>query len=267
MKDCKKIRKDIVAFLYGELGPDDQVRVKTHLDVCSLCRDEARELEFIQKESGLLSSGLSEVMSSVDWETLPEKIVDEVLEPNPNSDSFWLKNKWLSLFQPKWRPVYIGLLSGILIGSLVTYLVLRSPSLQIARAPELVFSGDFLEKAELEVARRETLEYLEKSQYLLLDFFQTQSGVSSEMWRDEFHLQKARDLLSKKKFLDLQLDKFHMAKAKNICDQIEYLFYELTQISENLLPEDLKRIQDLIQERQLMLKIKLVKKELKNSEV
>ena len=267
MKDCQKIRKNIVAFLYGELGPEDQVRVKAHLDVCSLCRDEAGELEFVRKESESLIPGLPKAMSSVDWETLPGKIVDEVLRQDPAPDSSRLKKTWFSLFQPKWRPVYAGLLFGIIIGSLATYFVLNSPDLQVARAPELIFTSDFLEKAELEVARRETLEYLEKSQYLLLDFFQSQSGVSTEMWRDEFPLQKARDLLSKKKFIDPQLDKFHMAKAKRICDQIEYLFYELTQISENLQPEDLKRIQDLIQDRQLMLKIRLVMKELRNSEV
>ncbi len=267
MRNCQKIRKNIVAFLYGELGPEDQVRVKAHLDVCLHCREEARELEFVQKESESLIPGLSKAMLSVDWETLPGKIADEVLRQVPAPDSFRLKKTWFSLFQLKWRPVYVGLLFGILIGSLATYLVLRSPRLQVARAPEIIFTSDFLEKAELEVARRDTLEYLEKSQYLLLDFVQSSSGVSAEMWRDEFTIQKVRDLLSKKKFIDPQLDKFHMAKAKKICDQIEYLFYELTQISENLQPEDLKRIQDLIQERQLMLKIKLVKKELKNSEV
>jgi len=267
MKKCQKVRKDIVAFLYGELSPNDQMRVKSHLDVCSLCRDEARELEFVQKQSGPLIPGLSEAMSSVDWETIPGKIADEVFRQESDSEPIRLKKAWLSLFQPKWRPLYVGLLSGIMIGSLATYLVFHSPKLQIARAPEYVFSSDFLEKAELEVARRDTLEYLEKSQYLLLDFVQAPSEGIAESWRDGFALQKARDLLSKKKFIDSQLDKFHMAKAKRICDQIEYLFYELTQISGNFLPEDRKRIQDLIQDRQLMLRIKLVKKELKNSEV
>jgi hypothetical protein len=267
MKDCQKIRKDIVAFLYGELGPDDQVRVKAHLDVCSLCRDEAGELEFVQKESGSLIPELTEVMSSVDWETLPGKIADKVLMRDPAVDSSRLKKTWFSLFQPKWRPVYAGLLFGLIIGSLATYLVFRSPRLQATRTPELIFNSDFLEKAEMEVARRETLDYLEKSQYLLLDLIQSPSGMPGETWGDEFAIQKARELLSKKKFIDPHLDKFRLAKAKKICDQIEYLFYELTQIRENLLPEDLKRIQDLIQERQLMLKIKLVKRELKNSEV
>ena len=267
MKDCQKIRKDLVAFLYGELGPEDRVRIKAHLDACSLCREEANELEFVRKESGSLIPGMSEAMSSVDWESLPGEIADEVLKQDPAPGSSRLKKIGLSLFQSKWRPVYAGLIFGILIGSLATYLVLRSPRPQGTRAPELIFSSDLLEKAELEVARRDTLEYLEKSQYLLLDFVQSPSGASAGAWRDGFALQKARDLLSKKKFIDPQLDKFRMAKAKRICDQIEYLFYELTQISENLPPENLRRIQDLIQERQILLKIKLVKRELKNSEV
>ncbi|MFC2166509.1 anti-sigma factor family protein [Acidobacteriota bacterium] len=268
MKNCQKIRKDLVAFLYGELNSNDRMRVKAHLDVCSSCRDEAAELEFVQKESGSFIPELSEVMSSVNWETLPGKIADKVLRHDPEVNSSRLKKTWFSLLvQPKWRPVYAGLLFGIIMGSFTTYFVLRSPRLQVVKTPEIIFTSDFLEKAELEVARRETLEYLEKSQYLLLDFVQSPSGVSSEIGRDETALQKARDLLSKKKFIDSQLDKFHMAKAKRICDQIEYLFYELTQISEDLHPEALKRVQNLIQEHQLMLKIKLVKKELKNREI
>ncbi len=58
-----------------------------------------------------------------------------------------------------------------------------------------------------------------------------------------------------------------MAKAKAICDQIELLFYELSRISEELSIEQIEGIQRLIDEKQLLLKIKLLKKELEESEV
>jgi len=58
-----------------------------------------------------------------------------------------------------------------------------------------------------------------------------------------------------------------MAKAKAICDQIELLFYELTQISVDLSTEEIKKIQRMIGEKQILLKIKLLKRELKQSEV
>jgi len=58
-----------------------------------------------------------------------------------------------------------------------------------------------------------------------------------------------------------------MAKAKVLCDQIEQLFLDLSQISQELSAAELAKLQMLIQERKLVMKIKLVKKELQESEV
>jgi hypothetical protein len=58
-----------------------------------------------------------------------------------------------------------------------------------------------------------------------------------------------------------------MLKAKMICDQIELLFYELSQISAKLSTEEIEKIQKFIGERQILLKIDLLKKELGKSEV
>jgi hypothetical protein len=128
-------------------------------------------------------------------------------------------------------------------------------------------SQEFLDRVDLEMARRETLDYLDKSQYLLLDFVRYSPEGETELWKDEFAVNQARDLLSKKKYINPQLRKLRMAKAKAICDQIEFLFYELTQVKDDLTKEDLERIQRLIEEKQLLLKINLLKKELRESEV
>jgi hypothetical protein len=119
---------------------------------------------------------------------------------------------------------------------------------------------------ELEMARRETLDYLEKSQYLILDFVQSPSEKITSGESKLASLQ-AKDLLSKKKYLNSQLDKFQMAKAKQILDQIELLFFELAHISEELSDSQIKEIQNMIEEKKLLLKIKLLKKELEESEV
>ncbi|MGD2295237.1 MAG: zf-HC2 domain-containing protein [Candidatus Aminicenantes bacterium] len=274
MKDCQKIRKDLVAFLYGELGPEDAKRLKSHLDACPRCKDEAREVAFIKEGANAFSLDMTEAMESVDWEGLPEKIADRIFIEERPARPHRVKKVWNFLFLPGLKPVFAGILVGLIVGSLATYFIFRPPQLRTAKGPELfipdeflVVPDEFLEKAELEVARRETLDYLEKSQYLLLDFVQSVPGEPEALWKDKIAVEKARDLLSRKKFINPQLDKFRMAKAKEICDQIEFLFYELTQMSEYLSPEDLRRIQNLIEERQLMLKIKLVKKELKKSEV
>jgi hypothetical protein len=115
------------------------------------------------------------------------------------------------------------------------------------------------------MARRETLDYLRKSEYILLDFVQAPAGAPVSP--AAFETARARELLSRKKYLNAQLEKYQMAKAKAICDQIEMLFLELAQISEDLPQAELENIRSLIRERQLLLKINLVTKELERSEV
>jgi hypothetical protein len=78
---------------------------------------------------------------------------------------------------------------------------------------------------------------------------------------------RAKELLAKKKYLNPQLGNSRMAKAKVICDQIELLFLELSQISDDLTGAEMKRIQGMIEDRRLLLKISLVEKELEESEV
>ena len=266
MRDCQNINKELVAFLYGELGPEDKRRVKSHLDRCTLCQQELKQLKQVKEESESFKNEIAMAMSTVDWEALPIEMAGRIFKKE-SVRSRWGHRLFGFLFPVRWKPLYAGLLAGLLVGSLATYFLLQLPQSRETQRADLVFTTDFLDKAELELARRETLEYLEKSQYLLLDFIQPPSGEMTDLWKDETGPQKARELLSKKKFINAQLDKFQMAKAKEICDQIEFLFYELTQLSGHLSPEELKRLQNLIEEKQLMLKIKLVKNELKKSEV
>jgi hypothetical protein len=144
------------------------------------------------------------------------------------------------------------------------YFVLRAPGPRPGRDLGFHASQEFLDRAELEMARRNTLDYLEKSQYVLLDVFEPAGeggGVPAAL-----SAERTRDLLSRKKYLNGQLERFQMAKAKAICDQIELLFYELAQVSENLTPVQCRGIQDMIEEKNILLKIKLLKKELQESE-
>lgn len=268
MRECKKYEKDLVAFLCGELQEDERERFASHIEKCAHCNRELQNIKEIIESADSLKPDIEKAMASVDWEVLPSKIAETSFKEPPYSPrKGWLERFLGFLFQPKLRPVYAGILLGVLIGSLATFMIFRFPFPKARRGEEFFIPQDFLERVELEMARRETLDYLDKSQYLLLDFVQSSPERGREFWRNEFVSEKARDLLSKKKYINPQLNKFQMAKAKEICDQIGFLFYELTQISDQLRAEDLKRIQRLIEEKQLLLKIKLLKRELQESEV
>jgi hypothetical protein len=258
----------LVAFLYDELGKIEKKHLESHLKTCPKCKGEFLQLEEIYRVADALNEDMEKASASVDWENLPSRIADGVFADAPTPIRQPRRaGLWQLLFQPRFRLAYAGLLLGIVVGAVVTFMIFRTPPLQVAEDGRIIVPLGFYDMMELEMARRETIDYLDRSEYLLLDFVQSSPEKSVEFWQSDYASQKARDLLSKKKYIDPQLDKIKLAKAKIICDQIELLFFELMQINDELSAQELEKIQRLIQERQLLLKIKLVRKELQKSEV
>ncbi len=237
-----------------------------HLKKCSDCRRTVDELRTVLEEADGVKGEIRQAVESVDWDGFAARVTDRVFHRIPDAerrDRAVRFRLWSGL--PKLKPVLAGLSLGLVLGSLAMYLILRQHSSVSGVASTFFASGEVLDKVELEMARRETLDYLQKSQYLLLDV--VQSPPSGDADWPGFGSDQARELLSKKKYLNAQLDKYQMAKAKAICDQIELLFLELMQVSKELSQAELENIQNIIRDRQLLLKINLVRKELENREV
>jgi len=257
-----------VAFLYGEWNEFDKKQVEAHLKTCQKCKAELLELKEVYEAADSLNADMEKAIESVDWESLPTRIADGVFDKKPSREKQPRRaGLWPFLFQPRFRLAYAGLLLGIIVGAAVTFLIFRSSPLKVAEDGRIIVPQGFYEMMELEIARRDTIDYLDRSEFLLLDFVQSSPEKSVEFWQSDYASQRAMDLLSKKKYIDPQLDKNKLAKAKVICDQIELLFFELMQMSDELSAEELRKIQHLIQETKLLLKIKLVRKELQKSEV
>lgn len=264
MKECQKIQKNLVAFLYGELSEEETERIKRHVEECPHCEKELHNLKRIMEGADCLQEDIQEAMASVDWDSLSSQIIDSALNQRTVRKSIWTRIREV-LFQPKLKPVYAGLLIGIFLGSALTFLIFQTPSRKI-QGKQIMVPPGFLEKVETEMARRETVDYLQKSEYVLLDLVQRDQPVSH--WDDKKGtIQRAQHLLSKKRYLDPQLNKIQIAKAKEICDQIELLLFELTQIKGELDEEEMENIQGYINQKKILLKINLVKNELEKSEV
>jgi hypothetical protein len=226
-------------------------------------RDEDEAIERLLKETEAVRAEIRRASDSVNWDVLPRLIADRALAGDfraarPAAAARPLA--WLAAF--RMRPVLAGLAAGLVVGAAAMYLALRTPGARSGRNEGYFASGEFLDRAELEMARRNTVDYLDRSQYMLLDVFE--SGGAGPLTPAPVRAERARELLQKKKYLNAQLDRFQMAKAKVLCDQIEALFLELSQINEELSAAELGRIRGVVQERQLLLKINLVKKELQS---
>ncbi len=212
-------------------------------------------------ETAAVRDEIRRAAEGVDWEALPALIADRVLAQEGRAAGGARPRPFS--FRPagfRLRPALAGLAAGLVLGAVAMTLVLKAPGPR--RAGAYYASGEFLDRAELEMARRGAVDYLEKSQYVLLDVFEPdQVGPVAPA---SLRMARARDLLQKKKYLNGQLERFQMAKAKAICDQIEMLFLELAQIDEEMTAAELGKIRGFVEERQLLLKINLVKKELES---
>jgi hypothetical protein len=221
------------------------------------------EVDFFLRETEAVRAEIRTAADSVDWDGLPAIIADRAPAGAPKTGRVpWAARLWEGLAPLRMRPVLAGLLGGLVIGAAAMYFVLKAPGGRPGADGPYYASGEFLDRAELEMARRNTLDYLEKSQYVLLDVFG--SGEEGPIVPAAVRSGQARELLQRKKYLNGQLERFQMAKAKVICDQIEMLFRELSELSEEMSAAEFERIRGIVEERQLLLKINLVKKELQS---
>ena len=141
MMDCKKIKKDLVAFLYGELREDEKELMKAHLDDCPDCRKELQHMKEVIKGADSLQEDIEKAMASVDWEKLPSRITEAVFEKEaPLPRERWLAGISRFFFQLKLRPVYVALLIGVLLGSIITIMILRAPLPRETEAGEFFVS-------------------------------------------------------------------------------------------------------------------------------
>jgi hypothetical protein len=230
-----------------------------HLDKCPECRAETEAVERLLQETEAVRAEIRAAAAVVDWENLPGLIADRAMAASRKPEHA-PGRPWGWLLTLGMKPALAGLLAGLLVGAAAMYFVLRAPGSRPDQDLSFHASGEFLDRAELEMARRNTLDYLEKSQYVLLDVFGSAGAGSAAP--AALRSGQTRDLLARKKYLNGQLERFQMAKAKAICDQIEMLFRELSEISEEMSAAELERIRDFVEERQLLLKINLVRKEL-----
>jgi hypothetical protein len=265
MKTCRRSREHLATGFEGLASPETRDEWKEHLAMCPDCRKQWEEAEAILRGAAALKDDVRKAMEAVDWDALPEQIADRAFA---RPDIGPVRKR----FRPAlpafgWKPVFAGVLGGLLIGASVMYFVLRAPAPGRRAAGRISAPLEFIDRAELSLAKRETIDYLDKSQALLLDFVQADPEEAGRMLAGESAVRRTADLLSTKRLVDAQLDEASMAKARSICDQIERLFVELSRISEEMSAEEAARIQRYIEEKNLLLRIKLLRGELAGSEV
>lgn len=202
------------------------------------------------------------VMKDIDWDGLSDRIADTGLAEKRLRTGA-ARREPRRVFPLRF--LLAGAAAGLLIGVLTTTLFLRRGPSALPGPSAFAASGEFLQRVELEMAKRETIHYLEQSEYVLLDLLEP-SAAGAALEPAGASAERARGLLAKKRYFNAHLGDVRMAKARALCDQIEILLLELSQESRSFEAAEADEIRRYVEDKQLLLRIRLMKKELRVSE-
>ncbi len=267
MSACDRFELEAAAFAGGTLDADGEARMRAHARSCPECRRRLAEVEELLAGAAAVRGDIDSVMDTIDWEALPGTIAARIFDEPSRQPLFERLSDVMSGWgAPRWRPVLGAALAGLIIGAGGMFFALRPRAVPAGDRAGYFASSDVIDRMEYQMARQETLDYLDRSQTLLLEFAQNGAAGPIPLSRADT-VEKARALVEKKRYLNTQLESIPLAKARAICDQIELLFIELGRSGEDLTPAEAAEIRDYIERKQLLLKIKLLRSELTGSEV
>jgi hypothetical protein len=263
---CKKMKHIMVEVLSGELtGTTSQAKeMADHLTTCSRCRREYRLLQKIYSETRQIHEAVEASMETIDWEENAQDIVHSIRL----RQSRRRHRSWGFSFQPmNWKllvPTLAGvLLLGIWLGYLLFY---HAPSRALieerAFQPDTVAVVDRLEAA---LAKREMQGYFQQTQMLLTDLMRQCDEDGTAAWVTGVNRQRVRTLLNKNRYLGQELTHPELLSTRRLIKKLEGVLYEMLTLDENTSCDQLERLQDYIRQERLLLKLRLVGKDISPS--
>ena len=269
---CKDINPLLTDYASGQLLPVDVQRIEEHLPTCQNCREEYTLIQQLNRETYRLDEACNAVMASIDWEETAHTITGNIpFEEAPRkSKKPWFDFDW-SRISFSWKlavPAMAGIfLLGIWLGYLFFHVTPTYTSGTLT--PELSTSKSSLDRLENTLARKEVASYFDQTQLLLTDLMKQCSTDGSFSLQNQVDIRRVRTLLGKSRYFKENLDNPQLLSSKPLLKKIEWLLYEIlmTDIEEDISCKKLQQLQNYIKQERLLLKIRLVGKELTLSEV
>jgi hypothetical protein len=120
----------------------------------------------------------------------------------------------------------------------------------------------FLRQIESVHAREATARYLAECEVLLLNVVGAEKNCEGEKHDVSVEVARARELLQRKRILDVELRAPEVARAKALCDQLETFLVNLSVSERCETSEELHTMERFIEREQLLLRIDLLQAEL-----
>lgn len=256
MKRCDETKDLLIDYACREISARDMQKAEHHLRVCSDCKKEYRQYQKIFESMGYLGQESETLMKGIDWNKNAQDISRSIRLRSRSSRTgrafsftFNILN-WKALVPIAAAVFLLGLLSGY-------FLFQSSPGENLSPLkPADQFAS--LERLETTLAQREVSSYFEEAHLVLTDLLRQCDARGAVFQQDRLNRQRVKLLLNRSKYFNQNLDNPRLLSSKSLLKKIEWLLYEILTLEDSVSCRQLQRLQDYIRQERLLLKIRLI---------
>jgi hypothetical protein len=250
MIDCASVREWLVLYAERELDPEQTRRVESHLLECRECLQEVEKINSVR--NWLVDPELFAPPEDDRWLSLPS-VCARSLSP--------VRMRRFTLVRSPLRwalPVAAALF--IMLG--LAWMARRPGVPEIAESMPAPGNEAFLGRIQSAATVDSTAQYLGECQDLLVDMLSAEQSCTGKRYDVSFQVQRARDLLRRKRILDSELNTPEVARAKDLCDDLENVLVDLSLSQDCETSDRFRSMEQIIERERLLLRIKVVRSEI-----
>jgi len=259
MNKCKKIGRLLVAHAAGELSLSESECVAAHLGRCGSCRVEAAKInDLLGKAEELREEGLA-IEDVIDWDEAAYGVVRSLSLGTSRVDESQARMRRKSMVLTFSFTVVFAV--GVGIG----YLLFNSRASGPPRTIERVIPSRSMVVVERTFARQSVLRYFKDIQLVFGDLMGRCGRGGDTVGAVD--MDRIRGLLLRTNFLLTDVDDPQLLGTKPILEKIQWLLYDLLAQDSRLNCEQIQTLRSTFNDERLLLKIRLLEREIKSYEV
>ncbi len=245
MSSCTDMKQKLTDYAAGILSASETDNVTAHVKTCENCRRELDLIRHIMSDAESLRQEADAEMELVHWGAVQTRL-SVSLRPT----------------RFRWLRTAVSTALALCLVIPVTWVLMHA--VPTDRDRKIQVSAETVNRMEVELARGEVIRYLKKSRLLLSDFMlQCNADTPQMRWQPS---PAVRDLLAENRYFSNELEAYRLKNAQTLCRQLDMVFAEMASVDHREPCRDVTRLQEMVKQEDLLLKIRLVEQELEMSE-
>jgi hypothetical protein len=253
MKPCRDIQPLLEWLAADELEGGRRRQVEEHVRDCPACRRELAVWRSLLAASALPAPGAAAELQAIDWDMVSAKI---------------LAGAAARTGRGRRRTLIVSMAFAAAAAAVIVVVGAGIFFLTRARTASLPLDGDqrlsaaVMTRLQSGLAREQVVAYLQQSQLMFTDLLKDCAGEEVAPWEIRLYSRQAKELLLKKKYFQQNLPAADWLRVRNVSERIDWLNYEILQLDERQLCSQISRLQQIMENEKLLLKIHLLERDL-----